>query len=321
MNEPQHAVSQSAAIRCHIHPLFGAHDPGPHPERPQRYAAVLEALRVRSETVVEVAAEPALRAAVEAVHEPAYVDALERFCRAGGGSIDADTVASAASFDAALHAAGAAIAATSDALEGRGPAFAFGRPPGHHAEPARAMGFCLLNSAAVASREARRLGAGRVAVVDFDAHHGNGTQAVFWDDPAVLYASIHQFGHGFYPGTGDRSERGGAGAVGSIVNVPLAAGTPAAAHLAAFRDRLLPEVAGFGADVLVVSAGFDAHREDPLCGLDLTAGSFGEIARELVALGPPVAFVLEGGYDLAALRDSVGAVLDACAPPRISSSS
>lgn len=306
-------MSQAGAVRCHVHPLFAAHDPGPHPESPRRYAAVLEALRARPEAVAEVAAEPAPRPAVEAVHDPAYVEALERFCRRGGGSIDADTVASAASFNAALLAAGGAVAAAADALAGRGPAFALGRPPGHHAEPARAMGFCLLNSAAVAARAARRLGAARVAVVDFDAHHGNGSQAVFWDDPDVLYASIHQYGHGFYPGTGGECERGGDGAAGATVNVPLAAGTPAADHLTAFRDRLLPAVAGFGAELLVVSAGFDAHRDDPLCSLDLTTGSFGEMATDLLGLGPPAAFVLEGGYDLAALRDGLGAVLDAAA--------
>jgi acetoin utilization deacetylase AcuC-like enzyme len=173
------------------------------------------------------------------------------------------------------------------------------------------MGFCLINHVAVAARAAVRDGVERVAVIDWDAHHGNGTQAIFWDDPAVLYASIHQFGGGFYPGTGAASETGGDAAAGLTVNVPLAAGTAQADHLAAFRSRLLEPVARFAPQLVLVSAGFDAHRDDPLCSLRLSAAAFGEMATAVLELGAPVAFVLEGGYDLAGLREGLGAVMDA----------
>ena len=307
------SLSQRHRVRCHVHPLFEAHDPGPHPESPARYRAALEAVRVRPDTVSEVPAASAPRAAVEAVHDPQLLTELERFCAAGGGSIDADTIVSPASFDAAMHASGAACAAAADALAGT-TAFALGRPPGHHAERARPMGFCLINHVAVAAREAVRAGLDRVAVIDWDAHHGNGTQAIFWDDPSVLYASIHQFGAGFYPGTGGASERGGEAAYGLTVNVPLPAGTPEAEHLTAFRDHLLAPVRRFRPELVLVSAGFDAHRDDPLCSLRLTTSAFAEMAAEVLDLGAPVAFVLEGGYDLVALRDSLGAVMDAATP-------
>ena len=309
MNPAPPPLSQTRRVRCHVHPLFGAHDPGSHPESPARYAAALAAVRARPERALEVVATAAPREAVDAVHDPRFVDALQRFCRQGGGSIDSDTAVSADSFEAALRASGAAIAAVADALAG-GPGFAFGRPPGHHAERARAMGFCLINHVAVAAADARRRGLERLAVVDWDAHHGNGTQALFWDDPNVLYASIHQFGSGFYPGTGDHRERGGDAALGATLNVPLAAGTSAADHLAAFREVIVPAVAAFRPGVIVVSAGFDAHRDDPLCSLALTEPDFAAMATDLLELGP-VAFVLEGGYDLDALRGGVGAVLDA----------
>ncbi len=270
---------------------------------------MLEAVRARPGRLVEVEAVAASRADVEAVHDPRLLDELERFCAAGGGPVDADTVASTSSFAAAMHASGAACAAAADALAG-GAAFALGRPPGHHAEPARPMGFCLINHVAVAARAAIASGLDRVAVIDWDAHHGNGTQAVFWDDPAVFYGSIHQFGAGFYPGTGGTRERGGEAAYGLTVNVPLAAGTPERDHLAAFRTELLHPVRRFRPELVLVSAGFDAHRDDPLCSLCLSTGAFGEMAADVLELGVPVAFVLEGGYDLTALRDSLGAVMD-----------
>jgi acetoin utilization deacetylase AcuC-like enzyme len=171
------------------------------------------------------------------------------------------------------------------------------------------MGFCLLNTVAVGAAHARAAAASRVAVLDWDAHHGNGTQAIFYDDPAVLYVSLHQYP--FYPGTGAESERGGGAADGTTINVPLAAGTEEATYMAAFRDRALPAVRAFEPDVVVVSAGFDAHRDDPLCNLGLSSDAFGAMAEEVCALRGGAAFVLEGGYDLGAIEESLGAVLRA----------
>ena len=173
------------------------------------------------------------------------------------------------------------------------------------------MGFCLVNHVAVAAAHARAPGVERVAVLDWDAHHGNGTQAIFWDDPAVLYVSLHQYP--FYPGTGRRSERGGGAGEGATVNMPLAAGTSERAFLDAFRARGAPALRDFDPGLLLVSAGFDAHRADPLCNLGLSPQAFGELTRALADIGAGPVLVLEGGYDLIALRDSVAAVLAALA--------
>ena len=215
--------------------------------------------------------------ALERVHAPAYLELVERFCIAGGGALDPDTVVTDVSWEAAGHAAGGAIAAVERvAADPTASGFSFGRPPGHHAEPARAMGFCIINSAAVAAAHARDvLGMERVAVLDWDAHHGNGTQAIFYDDPSVLYVSLHQ--HPFYPGSGGAAETGVGAGEGATVNIPLAAGTGDDAYLAAFRERALPALTRFGPQLLIVSAGFDAHRDDPLCSLELTAAAFGAI--------------------------------------------
>jgi len=189
-------------------------------------------------------------------------------------------------------------------------AFSCGRPPGHHAEPARAMGFCVFNSAAVAAAHARQaLGCERVAVLDWDAHHGNGTQAIFYDDPAVLYVSLHQYP--FYPGTGAAAETGAGDGAGATVNLPLAAGTSESAYLAAFHERALPAVVAFGPDLVIVSAGFDAAADDPLCSLRLTAPAFAEMATALREPCGGPALVLEGGYSLSALEAGVTAVLAA----------
>jgi acetoin utilization deacetylase AcuC-like enzyme len=186
-----------------------------------------------------------------------------------------------------------------------------GRPPGHHAERATPMGFCLVNHVAVAAAHARSLGLERVAVLDWDAHHGNGTQASFWTDPAVLYVSLHQ--RPLYPGTGAASEEGEGDGAGATVNVPLPPGTGSEDFLAAFRAHALPAVRRFAPELLLVSAGFDAHAADPLTDLRLDAEAFGTMTRELRGIGAGPVLVLEGGYDLIALRDSVLAVLSALA--------
>jgi len=290
--------------------VFRCHDPGPHPERPARYDAVSEAVAGSGAAVAEAPVAPI--EALERVHDGAYLAAMERYCAEGGGQLDADTIVNDCSFEAALRASGAAMAAVDAVLAGEvGSAFTCGRPPGHHAEPATPMGFCIVNHVAVAAAHARASGVARVAVLDWDAHHGNGTQAMFWTDPSVLYVSLHQFP--FYPGTGAASERGEGAGAGATVNVPLRAGTSQGEFLAAFRDAALPALRDFDPGLLLVSAGFDAHAADPLCQLGLRADAFAAMTRELRGIGAGPVMVLEGGYDLTALRDSVAAVLAALA--------
>jgi len=293
-----------------MHDLFGRHDPGPgHPERPARYGAVESAVDRASGLRVEAPA--ASREAIERVHAPAYLDVLEQVSELGGGALDPDTVLSEASWQAALHAAGGAIAAVDRVLDDPSQAaFSFGRPPGHHACPARAMGFCLINSAAVAAAHARaEHGVERVAVLDWDAHHGNGTQDIFYGDGSVLYVSLHQAP--FYPGSGAAGERGEGAGEGATVNVPLAAGTSQDQYLTAFREQALPALRAFEPGLVIVSAGFDAHHRDPLCSLGLDQQGFAAMVTELREPAGGPALVLEGGYDLTALEESVVSVLEA----------
>jgi acetoin utilization deacetylase AcuC-like enzyme len=290
--------------------LFRQHDPGPHPERPARIDAVMQAVRAAQAPVEE--AGPAAQADLERVHPPAFLAAIRELCEAGGGAIDLDTVVSERSYDAAVVASGAATAAVDAVLAGDlEAAFCLGRPPGHHAEAARAMGFCLVNPAAVAAGHARAAGVERVAVLDWDAHHGNGTQAIFWDDPAVLYVSLHQYP--FYPGTGGRAERGRGAGEGATVNIPLAAGTSERGFRDAFEYEALPALRDFDPGLLIVSAGFDAHRDDPLCNLGLSSAAFGDLTRAVREIGAGPVMILEGGYDLTALFESVSEVLTALA--------
>ena len=220
--------------------LFRLHDPGPHPERPARTDAVMHAVRATEAPVEEAA--PAAAEDLERVHPPEFLAGIRELCERGGGPIDLDTVVSERSYDAAVVASGAATAAVDAVLAGDlGAAFCLGRPPGHHAEAARAMGFCLVNHAAVAAGHARAAGVERVAVLDWDAHHGNGTQAIFWEDPDVLYVSLHQYP--FYPGTGSRAERGGGAGEGATVNIPLAAGSSERGFMDAFEHEALPRAA------------------------------------------------------------------------------
>jgi acetoin utilization deacetylase AcuC-like enzyme len=293
---------------CYLHELFGAHDPGPHPDQPARYDAVRRAVDASGVAVLEAPA--AGMEAIARVHDRRFAEWLERVCAEGGGMLDPDTVVGPSSFEAARRACGGAIAGVDLVIDGgAAAAFVGGRPPGHHAERARAMGFCILNAVAVAVAHARSRGVERVAVLDWDVHHGNGTQATFWDDPAVLYVSLHQYGYGFFPGTGGTGERGGDGAPGATVNVPLAAGTGERAYLEAFHGIALPALRDHRPDLLLVSAGFDAHAADPLGSLGLGEEAFVLMRDRLGDLGAPQVYVLEGGYDLGALERSVAAVL------------
>ena len=291
------------------------HDTGSHPERPARIDALQQALEhagVFAHHYI-VAPEPVAEADLELAHHSSLIEGVRHVARTGGGWIDPDTYVSPASYEVALLAAGGASAAVDAALAGR-PSFALVRPPGHHAEPARAMGFCLFNNVAVAVERARRdRGLGRVAIVDWDVHHGNGTQAIYWDDPETLFVSLHQYP--FYPGTGAEHERGGAGAEGTTLNIPLPAGTGDDVYQRAFEELVLPALGDFTPELLVVSAGFDAHVDDPLANMRVTTEGFrwmaraiAEAARELCA--GRLALVLEGGYNLQSLSECVVAVIE-----------
>jgi acetoin utilization deacetylase AcuC-like enzyme len=293
-------------------PRFAEHDPGRgHPERPARLGAALAGLDAVRDALVPLPPRTATREELERVHVGEYLDRLEGFCAAGGGALDPDTVVSEGSWEAARLAAGAGLAAV-DALDrGDGEAaFCALRPPGHHAVPARAMGFCLLNNVAVTAAALRARGQ-RVLVVDWDAHHGNGTQDIFWADPDVLYVSTHEWP--LYPGTGRLDETGAGPGRGTTVNVPLPAGATGDIVREALATVVAPLAEVFRPDWLLVSAGYDAHRADPLTGLALSAGDYADFTLDCAALVPArrtIAF-LEGGYDLDALRDSVAATASA----------
>jgi acetoin utilization deacetylase AcuC-like enzyme len=290
-----------------------AHDTGPnHPECPDRLRYVLRALAGPAFAgLLRREAPAAPVAALLAAHAQDMVDdVLARRPAAGVLQyIDADTVVSAGSITAALHAAGGAMAAVDAVMDGTADAaFVAMRPPGHHAESRRAMGFCLFNNAAIAARHAQaKWGLKRVAVVDFDVHHGNGTQDIFFHDRDLFYASSHQ--HPCYPGTGMAHERGVAG---NVVNAPLAPGTGSKEFRAAWERVIIPALREFAPELLIISAGFDAHKADPLAQLNLDTADFAWITAALVAVadeycGGRVVSLLEGGYNLDALADSAAA--------------
>jgi acetoin utilization deacetylase AcuC-like enzyme len=288
-----------------------------HPERPDRVEAIRTHLSATPglRDLPRLALTPADDDALRAVHSVDHLARVASLCAAGGGHFDADTYATPESDVLARIAAGGAMAAVTGVASGDFEhSFAVLRPPGHHATASRAMGFCLYNNVAIAVEHARASHeVGRVAVVDIDVHHGNGSEATFWNDPAVLYTSLHQ--SPFYPGTGARHDRGGPEAAGLTVNVPLDAGTTAAQWLDAFDDAVLPSLRSFEPELVVVSCGFDAHRDDPLAGLLLDTRTYADIAERVVSLHelpsrPPSAWILEGGYHLAALSASTQAVLE-----------
>jgi len=287
-----------------------------HPERPSRVTAAVagvDDLHLGDE-VRQVAPREAPPEALGRVHEQAYLDELEARSLAGGGGLDDDTYLTAASWRAATLAAGAGLAAL-DALAAadEGVAFVAARPPGHHAARAQGMGFCLLNNVAVAAGALVAAGE-RVLILDWDVHHGNGTQSIFWDEPAVLYVSTHQWP--LYPGTGRPNEVGGLAAPGLTLNLPLPAGATGDVVRRALDEVVAPVVERFGPTWVLVSAGFDGHRADPLGGLGLSSGDFAALAHDAAAFAPRpgrLALFLEGGYDLEALRASVAATVGALA--------
>jgi len=277
------------------------HDPGPgHPERPERLRAVVERLQAVSGPRWG-SPRAATREELGRVHDSRYVDFVLG-SRGRALRLDPDTITSARSVDAAQKAAGAAIASVDAALGGE-PSFALVRPPGHHAESGRAMGFCLFNNVAVAAAHALAGGLERVMVVDWDVHHGNGTQHSFEEDGRVLFFSAHRYP--FYPGTGSARECGRGAGEGTTVNVPLPAGCTDGDYALAFEALLLPAASAFDPQLVIVSAGFDAHVADPLGGMRVSAEGFATLCSMVTSLGAPTALVLEGGYDLDGLGDSV----------------
>jgi acetoin utilization deacetylase AcuC-like enzyme len=298
------------------HPSSHRHDTGAHPENAGRLVAIEEALERESWAGLERIEAPAAgRDQLTRVHTAAHVETIEAHCAAGGGMLDLDTVAVPESFEAALHAAGGAADAAARLLAGEAPfAFCGLRPPGHHAERGAAMGFCLFNNVAVAAGHAlAECGAERVLILDWDVHHGNGTEEIFADSPEVLYASIHQWP--LYPGTGPAEFTGTGPGEGFTLNLPVPPGAGSEEFLALVQHVVVPAAREFEPGLIAISAGYDAHRDDPLASCAVDTAAFGEMAASIRDLAEeieaPVLVCLEGGYAPAALAASVAATVAA----------
>ena len=287
------------------------HSSAGHPERPERVKAILDAIANSDLGLTPEVAPPAPESLIGRVHDPTYVAMLDRAASSGGGFLDPDTYITPQSMLAARTAAGAVVEGVNRMLDGKVThALAVVRPPGHHAEHARAMGFCLLNNVAIGLVAARARGIRRIAVLDFDVHHGNGTQHSFENDAEVFYASTHQYP--FYPGTGSAGERG---AHGTVLNVPLANGSGDTVFLGVWEKKIGPALTSFSPELLLVSAGFDAHRDDPLAGLEVTTHAYRALAEMIKSWAIEhcrgrTVWALEGGYNLRALSESVLACLE-----------
>jgi acetoin utilization deacetylase AcuC-like enzyme len=294
-------------------PVFIQHDTGHHPENAERFKRILSALEADESlwaTLNKLAPEAATDEDIIRCHSPRLVEQLSSLCERRIRFVDLDTVISAESFEVARLAAGAVVVAVDQVFSGSSQnAFALVRPPGHHATPNRAMGFCLFNNAAIGARYAQaHYGAERVLIIDWDVHHGNGTQDIFYQDPSVFYFSTHQYP--YYPGTGAASERGLERGEGATLNIPLGEGTSARSHREAFTDALKTIEKQFPPDLIIISAGFDSRRGDPLGGLLLEDSDFREMTKEVMGLaerhaGARVVSVLEGGYNLNTLGETV----------------
>lgn len=291
---------------------FLAHQTGRHPERPER---ILHVLRQLERTGLDARCirpdwQPATTARLGRIHDPGYIDQVAHYAAAGGGRIEEDTVMSAASYDVACLAAGAVADAVTRVVGGEdSQALCLVRPPGHHAITQSAMGFCLFNNVAIGARVALdELGLDRVLIVDWDVHHGNGTQASFWEDPQVGFFSIHRWP--FYPGSGDRQETGTGRGLGTTFNLPVEFGTPRRDYLAMFRNELEAYASRLKPQLVIVSAGFDTHRDDPVGSLELETEDFEQLTDTVLDIadvfaGGKVVSVLEGGYNTGALAGSV----------------
>ncbi|MDI3339575.1 MAG: histone deacetylase [Sphaerobacter sp.] len=295
---------------------FRLHDTGSHPENAQRLVAIERHLRLRGlladRTVLEP--EPATPADVGLVHDQEYIRFIEQLCHGGGAYLDSDTYVCPQTYETALLAVGAAIGAVDRVLDGDlRRVFAFPRPPGHHAERRRGMGFCIFNNVAIAARHALdRRGLRRVAIIDWDVHHGNGTQEAFYDTDEVLFVSLHQ--SPLYPGTGGRDEEGSGYGQGYTLNLPLPPGTGDATYLRLFDEVVGPRILSYVPELILVSAGFDAHRDDPLALMEVTEQGFYAMASRVREWADRcshgrLVLVLEGGYNQRALAASVEATL------------
>lgn len=292
------------------HPSAVQHDTGPrHPERAARVDAVLEGIRTSGLDVDEITSPPIERSELALVHDASYIEMIEQFCHLGGGALDMDTFAGPSSWEAALTSAGGVRALVEELRErSDSTGFAVSRPPGHHAMPGRAMGFCLFNNVAVTTAYLRSRGE-RVAILDWDVHHGNGTQEMVEDDSGTLYVSIHQ--DHFYPFAGHVVDIDAGEAKGTTVNIPLPAGTSGDIYRRAWEELVIPVTGQFEPDWVLVSAGYDAHVFDHLANFALESSDYGWMASRLAEIAPAnrVVFALEGGYDLTALRESTAAAL------------
>jgi acetoin utilization deacetylase AcuC-like enzyme len=307
-------------------PRYAAHEvPAGHPERPERLRSVAAALDGFGSALARRAPRPATPDELYAVHERAHVEQVRLAAAAGAAQLDPDTFVSSESYDVALLAAGACTELALRVARGHARAgFAAVRPPGHHAEGDRAMGFCLFNNAAIAARAVQReAGIERVLILDWDVHHGNGTQHTFETDPSVLYVSTHQYP--FYPGTGSAGEIGTGRGEGATLNVPMPAGCGDAEYVGVFQRIIAPAARAFRPDYWIVSSGFDAHEDDPLAAMRVTRSGYAAMTAIVRALaeelsGSRMLFVLEGGYSLRGLAEGVDALLaglvaDAASPP------
>jgi acetoin utilization deacetylase AcuC-like enzyme len=300
------------------HPSSVEHDTGGHPENAGRLRAIEAAMEEADWLGLErVEAPAASREQLLRVHPESHIEAIREISERGGGMIDMDTVASAGSYEAALHSAGAAVHGVDRIMGGEAPfAFCGTRPPGHHCEAAQAMGFCLFNNVALAARNAlAEHAAERVLVLDWDVHHGNGTEAIFYDSDEVLYASIHQ--SPLYPGTGARGDIGTGAGEGFTLNMPVPPGSGRGEFLGAIDEEVLPRAREYAPGLIAISAGYDAHRDDPLANCTLVEEDYAAMTTRVKALGEelgaPVLICLEGGYEPGALAASVVATLAALA--------
>lgn len=298
-------------------PIFLEHDTGSHPENGDRMVATMALLSESGvlDAMTRIAARDASATELGLAHDARYVEAVRRVAAEGGGWADPDTLITPRSFDVAARVVGGTLAAVDGVLAGDvASAFCLVRPPGHHATPVQAMGFCLLNHVATAARYARaEHGLERVAIVDYDVHHGNGTQDVFYADPSVLYISTHEYP--FYPGTGAADETGAAAGVGANINIPLPPGCGDEQYAAVFEQVVVPALRRFRPQLILVSAGYDAHYADDLAGERLSVDGYGRLVSMLLAAAGElcdgrIVFALEGGYDLVALPWSVRRTLE-----------
>ncbi|MCX6672353.1 MAG: histone deacetylase [Methanothrix sp.] len=296
------------------HPIYLLHGAFGHPEKKERLTTILDKIQSEKLDVDFITPKPATVTQVATIHGRRYIDQVKAICEHGGGHLDVDTILSESSYDAALMAAGGALTAVDAVMGDYGSAFALVRPPGHHALPNRGMGFCIFNNIAIAAKHAQARGLEKVLIVDWDVHHGNGTNDIFYSDPGVLYFSTHQYPH--YPGTGRADEVGEDDAQGFTVNVPLPSGTADAGYLIAYREILLPIALEFKPDIVLVSAGQDPHKDDPLGGMRLTCAGFGAVAGVVKEIASTccrgrLAASLEGGYNLQAQAEAVVAEIRA----------